>query len=146
MMIQIEEKDYFALLDKIGFLESKIDGLEGYSKALLDRNIMLKNKVTVLERKKEGKPNPSVDFLTFKRSKKVYTERIAANINAYYNTYKEKPKMICMSSALFEVLSGGYADPDKSTFADIKVVVYYSDNLDFNLIKETYTFEVKTDD
>lgn len=142
-MIQIEERDYFALLDKIGFLESKIDGLEGYSKALLDRNLILKNKLSRLatqEIKVESKTELK-DFATFKKSKKKYVEFIADSINSYYNTYRERPKVIVMSDALFDILSGGYVDEEMATFADIKVVVYRSEELNFYFVKETYNFE-----
>lgn len=79
-------------------------------------------------------------FMEFKCKKKKYIDRIADCMNAYITTNQKKPAAMFVTSALFGVLSGGYAEKDKAKFADVKVVVYPGKDLKFHFVETEYTF------
>lgn len=79
-------------------------------------------------------------FMEFKGKKKKYVDRIADCLNAYIAIKEKKPSAIFVSSALFDVLSGGYAEKDKARFADVKVVVYPGKDLRFHFVETEYLF------
>jgi hypothetical protein len=81
--------------------------------------------------------------MEFKGKKKKYIDRIADCLNAYVTTNQKKPAAMFVTSALFDVLSGGYAKKDKAKFANVRVVVYPGKDLKFHFVETEYTFEAK---
>ena len=79
--------------------------------------------------------------MEFKGKKKKYIDRMADCLNAYVTTNQKKPAAMFVTSALFDILSGGYAEKDKSRFADVKVVVYEGKDLKFHFVENEYNFE-----
>lgn len=76
------------------------------------------------------------------KAKQKYVDFIVDNINAYRIAhYGFRPKKIFMSSALFDILSGGNAQKEKVRFSDIPVVVYDSKEVEFHFVEIDYKVE-----